>query len=147
MTLGPARFSLQGRPLQASPLWAIQLANALSGTVINADSMQVYADLRVITARPTAEDEAEAPHRLFGHVGAQVNFSVGRYVADAIKLLRRKRIAGTSDLCRRHGALFKALTEGLSEMPAVPEEIRDRVRAESAGWGRRSYTDAPGTGS
>ena len=66
----------------------IRLAQALNGVVINADSMQVYRDLRVITARPTAEEEAEAPHRLYGHVDAAVNFSVGLYVADAVADLR-----------------------------------------------------------
>ena len=62
---------------------ALELAQATGGVVINADSMQVYRDLRIITARPTPEEEARVPHRLYGHVDAAVNFSAGRWVADA----------------------------------------------------------------
>ena len=110
----------------------IRLAQALGGVVINADSMQVYRDLSVITARPTPEEEALVQHRLYGHVDAAVNFSVGRYVADAVEVLRGLGarmpifVGGT-------GLYFKALTEGLSDMPAVPEEVREQVRRESEG--------------
>lgn len=110
----------------------IRLAQALDGAVINADSMQVYRDLSVITARPTPDEEALVPHRLYGHVDAAVNFSVGRYVADAVEVLRGMGarvpifVGGT-------GLYFKALTEGLSDMPAVPEEVREQVRRESEG--------------
>src|SRR5207248_1173663 len=62
---------------------ALALARRLGGTVVNADSMQVYGDLRTLTARPSAADEALAPHRLYGHVDGAVNYSVGRYVTDA----------------------------------------------------------------
>jgi tRNA dimethylallyltransferase len=110
----------------------IKLAQALDGVVINADSMQVYRDLQVITARPTPEEEALAPHRLYGHVDAAVNFSVGRYIAQAIEVLREVKgkvpifVGGT-------GLYFKALTEGLSDIPAVPDEVREQVRRESEG--------------
>ncbi len=108
----------------------IKLAQALDGMVINADSMQVYRDLRVITARPTPEEEALAPHRLYGQVDAAVNYSVGRYVADAAGALAGLDgkvpifVGGT-------GLYFKALTEGLSDMPAVPDDVREQVRRES----------------
>jgi tRNA dimethylallyltransferase len=110
----------------------IKLAQALGGVVINADSMQVYRDLRIITARPSPEEELQAPHRLYGHVDAAVNFSVGRYTADAVALLRELDgrapifVGGT-------GLYFKALTEGLSDMPPVPDEVREQVRRESQG--------------
>src|SRR6476660_62317 len=65
---------------------AFELAQKTGGIVINADSMQVYRDLRIITARPTVEEEARAPHRLYGHVDASVNFSAGAWVADAGKV-------------------------------------------------------------
>jgi tRNA dimethylallyltransferase len=110
----------------------IKLAQALDGAVVNADSMQVYRDLRVITARPTPEEEALVPHHLYGHVDAAVNFSVGRYVADAAEVLLNLEgkvpifVGGT-------GLYFKALTEGLSDIPPVPEEVREQVRRESEG--------------
>ncbi len=58
------------------------LAEKLGGTIVNADSMQVYRDLRVITARPTPEEEARVPHRLYGHVDAAVNYSIGQWLRD-----------------------------------------------------------------
>ena len=68
---------------------AMALAERLGGVVINANSMQVYRDLRVITARPTPDEERRVPHRLFGHVDAAENYSAGRYVADAARTLAR----------------------------------------------------------
>jgi tRNA dimethylallyltransferase len=111
----------------------IRLAQALDGVVINADSMQVYRDLRVITARPTPEEETEAPHRLNGHVDAAVNFSVGRYMADAVEVLRELQGKRLPIFVGGTGLYFKALTEGLSDMPPVPEEVREGVRRESEG--------------
>src|ERR1043165_2518265 len=70
---------------------ALRLAEKLGGIIVNADSMQVYRDLRIITARPTVEEEALAPHRLYGHVDAAINFSAGAWVADAAKALAHAR--------------------------------------------------------
>ena len=111
----------------------IKLAQGLDGVVINADSMQVYRNLRIITARPTPEEEAEAPHRLYGHVDAAVNFSVGRYVADANRVLQDIQGLKLPIFVGGTGLYFKALTEGLSDMPPVPEEVREQVRRESEG--------------
>lgn len=111
----------------------IKLAQSLDGVVINADSMQVYRDLRVITARPTPEEEAQAPHHLYGHVDATVNFSVGRYVADAVEVLQEVRGRKLPIFVGGTGLYFKALTEGLSDIPPVPEEIREEIRRESEG--------------
>jgi tRNA dimethylallyltransferase len=101
--------------------------------VINADSMQVYRDLRVITARPTPEEEGSAPHRLYGHVDAAMNFSVGRYVADAVSVLREVQGRKLPIFVGGTGLYFKALTDGLSDMPPVPEEVREQIRQESEG--------------
>jgi tRNA dimethylallyltransferase len=109
---------------------ALALARKAGGIVINTDSMQVYRDLRVLTARPSPDEEAEVPHRLYGHVDAVVNFSAGAWVADAAIVLGQARaekrlaiFAGGS------GLYFKALTRGLSAVPPIPAEIRDAVRA------------------
>ncbi|QFU16024.1 tRNA (adenosine(37)-N6)-dimethylallyltransferase MiaA [Microvirga thermotolerans] len=111
----------------------LRLARALDGVVVNADSMQVYRDLRVLTARPTPEEEALAPHRLYGHVDAAVNFSVGRYMADATALLAELRGRKLPIFVGGTGLYFKALTEGLSDIPPVPEAVREAVRRESEG--------------
>jgi len=113
---------------------AIACARALGGVVVNADSMQVYADLRVLTARPSPDEEAAAPHRLFGHVDAAVNYSVGKWLADAQAVLDEARAQGRlAVLAGGTGMYFKALTQGLSDIPAVPEEVRAQVRAQAQG--------------
>ncbi|QOZ51385.1 tRNA (adenosine(37)-N6)-dimethylallyltransferase MiaA [Bradyrhizobium sp. CCBAU 53338] len=109
---------------------ALELALSARGVVINADSMQVYRDLRIITARPAQDEEARVPHRLYGHVDAAVNFSAGAWVTDAAKMLEEAEaesrlpifVGGT-------GLYFKALTAGLSLVPPIPTEVREGVRA------------------
>jgi tRNA dimethylallyltransferase len=109
---------------------ALELAQKTGGVVINTDSMQVYRDLSVITARPTAAEEALVPHRLYGHVDASVNFSAGAWVADAAQLLAEVRAENRLPIfVGGSGLYFKALTRGLSAVPPVPAEIRDAVRA------------------
>jgi tRNA dimethylallyltransferase len=113
---------------------AIRVAQALGGVVVNADSMQVYRDLRIITARPTTEEEALVEHRLFGQVDAAVNYSVGRWLADAAAAIRDVQASGRVPvLVGGTGMYFKALTQGLSDIPAVPDEVRALVRAQAAG--------------
>ena len=109
---------------------ALELALNAGGIVINADSMQVYRDLRVITARPTQDEEARVPHRLYGHVDAAVNFSAGAWVADAAKALEEARAEGRLPIfIGGTGLYFKALTAGLSVVPPIPAEVRENVRA------------------
>ncbi len=113
---------------------AVRLAQQLGGVVVNADSMQVYRDLRIITARPTPEEEAAAPHRLFGHVDAAVNHSVGEWMREVGPVLRDVWAQGGLPVVTGGtGLYFRALTEGLSQIPAVPEEVRAAVRAASEG--------------
>src|SRR5467141_3515807 len=109
---------------------ALELAQKTGGVVINADSMQVYRDLRVITARPTPEEEATVPHRLYGHVDAAVNLSAGHWVADAAAALAEARAQNRLPIfVGGSGLYFKALTRGLSAVPPVPVAIREEVRA------------------
>ncbi len=113
---------------------AIALARTLGGTVINADSMQVYADLRIITARPTAEEEAQVPHLLFGHVDAARLHSVARWLDDARAAVEAVRAEGRIPIVTGGtGLYFRALTEGLSDVPRVPDDVRARVRASAQG--------------
>src|SRR5437879_11503609 len=109
---------------------ALELAQKTGGVVINTDSMQVYRDLRIITARPTMEEEARAPHRLYGHVDASVNFSAGAWVADATKVLAEARAEKRLPIfVGGSGLYFRALTRGLSAIPPIPPAIREGVRA------------------
>jgi tRNA dimethylallyltransferase len=109
---------------------ATALAQKAGGVVINTDSMQVYRDLRVLTARPTPEEEALVPHRLYGHVDAAVNFSAGAWVTDAATMLSEARAKQRLPIfVGGSGLYFKALTRGLSAVPPIPPEIRENVRA------------------
>lgn len=109
---------------------ALALAEVTGGVVINADSMQVYRDLRVLTARPTPDEEARAPHRLYGYCDAAVNCSAGAWVADAAVVLAEVRAANRLPIfIGGTGLYFKALTRGLSAVPPIPQEVRDSVRA------------------
>jgi tRNA dimethylallyltransferase len=115
---------------------ALALAERYGGIVINADSMQVYRDLRIITARPTAADEARAPHRLYGHVDAAATYSVGHWIADVARVFdaaaARDQLA---ILVGGTGLYFKALTRGLAAVPPIPARVRATMRARLAAEG------------
>src|SRR6202522_293924 len=97
---------------------ALELAAATGGVIINADSMQVYRDLKIITARPAAEAEARVPHRLYGEVDAAINFSAGAWLAAASATLAEPRAQNRPPIfAGGSGLYFKALTRGLSAAP------------------------------
>jgi len=113
-----------------------------SGLVVNADSMQVYRDLRVITARPTREEEARVPHRLYGHVDAAENYSVGRWCRDVAGVLAEAAALKPAPiLVGGTGLYFKALTMGLAAVPPIPNDVRARVRGRIDSEGVRSLYD------
>jgi tRNA dimethylallyltransferase len=115
---------------------ALDLARRHDGIVINADSMQVYRDLHIITARPSVEEEAQAPHRLYGHVDASENYSVGRWRRDAAAVLKTAQADGRMAIVvGGTGLYFSALIKGLTDIPPVPAEIRAAMRARLAAEG------------
>ncbi len=121
---------IAGPTASGKSAFALELAQKSGGVVINTDSMQVYRDLRVITARPTPAEEARVPHRLYGHVDAAVNFSAGAWVTDAAKVLAEARAQNLQPIfVGGTGLYFKALTRGLSAVPPIPSEVRESVRA------------------
>ncbi len=108
---------------------ALSLADQFGGAIINTDSMQVYRDLSIITARPTAEEMARAPHHLLGTVDAAENYSVARWLADAGAALRSIEAEGRFPIfVGGTGLYFRALTQGLSDIPPVPEAVRAELR-------------------
>ena len=131
-TLGPYKTILIAGPTASGKSrLALALAQKYQGVIINTDSMQVYGDLRIVTARPSQHDEALAPHRLYGHIGGHAAYSTGawlRAVQALLPLLKDEFetlifVGGT-------GLYFNALTLGLSEIPEIPDALRQYLRDE-----------------
>ncbi len=121
---------------------ALRLAEHVGGVVINADSMQVYRELRILTARPGPAEEGRVPHALYGFVPGDESYSAGRYAADVVRILedahhegRRPIIVGGT------GLYFKTLTEGLSPIPPIPDDVRAHWRREAAEKGAAHLHD------
>jgi len=110
---------------------ALDLARAADGVVVNADSAQVYRDLRVITARPPAAEEALAPHRLFGHVdAADTGYSAARWAAEAAREVDAAHAAGRLPiLVGGTGLYLRTLIDGIAPVPAIDAHVRAEVRA------------------
>ncbi|MEH3105235.1 MAG: tRNA (adenosine(37)-N6)-dimethylallyltransferase MiaA [Sphingomonas phyllosphaerae] len=109
---------------------AIELAEAIGGTVINADASQVYRDLRVLSARPCPADEARVPHRLFGYVDGAEACSAARWAADAAAEVRRIHDAGgVPVLVGGTGLYLRTLLDGIAPVPEIDVEVRAAVRA------------------
>lgn len=108
---------------------ALALAERLGGCVINADSMQVYKNLRILTARPSAEEETRVPHALYGFLAGHDAYSVGRWMSDVEGAIAEAEARGQLPVITGGtGLYFKALLEGLSPVPDIPERIRRRWR-------------------
>src|SRR5215831_6843644 len=119
---------------------ALALAEHIGGTIINADSMQMYAELSVLTARPSAAEEMRVPHRLYGHVSVHERYSVGRYEDDAARALVETRGAGRIPIfVGGTGLYFDVLTKGLSPIPQVPPDVREATRRRFEAIGREAF--------
>lgn len=132
----PKTILIAGPTASGKSAAALTLAEQLRGIVINADSMQVYRELAILTARPEQADMKRVPHRLYGIVGAEEAYSVGRWLEDAARAIREAQDEGRVPiLVGGTGLYFKALIEGLAPVPDVPPEIRKawRERAEKLG--------------
>lgn len=105
------------------------MAERTGGAIINADSMQVYDVLRILTARPSLQDEARVPHHLYGHVPPDTAYSTGQWLRAASTMVDHLRRAGTMPIfVGGTGLYYKALTGGLSVMPDIPPDVRARLR-------------------
>jgi tRNA dimethylallyltransferase len=126
----PETILIAGPTASGKSALALVLAEKFGAEIINADSMQVYRDLRIITARPTVEEERRVTHRLYGHVDAAENFSVGRWCEEAAAALVAGRHAGRAAVVvGGTGLYFNALTRGIAAVPPIPADIREDVRA------------------
>ena len=126
----PGVWLIAGPTASGKSAAALTLAERAGGEIVNADALQLYADLRILTARPTAEEEARAPHHLYGIADAAEAWSVGRWLRAVLPVLAAIRARGRPALVvGGTGLYFRALTQGLADIPPVPEELRSKVQA------------------
>ncbi len=127
----PRALLIAGPTASGKSALALAFARRHGAVIVNADSMQVYRDFRILTARPSLAEERLAPHVLFGEVDGAENFSVGRYETRAREILATT--PGPLVFVGGTGLYFRALTQGLSDIPAVPDAVRARVREAAEG--------------
>ncbi|WP_093966976.1 tRNA (adenosine(37)-N6)-dimethylallyltransferase MiaA [Actibacterium lipolyticum] len=141
-TLNPEQpVLIAGPTASGKSALALEIADKSGGVIVNADALQVFANWRILTARPDSEEEAQAPHCLYGHVPFDAEYSVGHWLRDVAPLLNKGArpiiVGGT-------GLYFTALTEGLAEIPPTPahvREIADARRAEEGHEGMLAELD------
>ena len=139
----PHALIIAGPTCSGKSALALDLARTLDGVVINADSMQVYRELRIVTARPSVEDEARAPHTLYGVRPAAEAGSVAWWRAAALVEMDTARAAGRLPIiCGGTGMYFASLTDGIADIPPVPESARAEARWLLAEHGPKGLHDA-----
>jgi tRNA dimethylallyltransferase len=128
----PKAILIAGPTASGKSALALRLAQAVGGVVVNADSMQVYAGLRLLSARPSEREMEGVEHRLYGHVDPAAPYSAGHWLREVEPLLAEfKRRDRVPVVCGGTGLYFKALLGGLDDMPEVPGEVRARWRGRA----------------
>ena len=138
--MAPRIWLIAGPTASGKSALALRLAEAVGGELVNADSMQLYADLRVLSARPSPDEKARAPHHLFGAVDAAHGWSVGRWLRAATQALDGIAARGAPAIVAGGtGLYFRALTQGLAEIPQVPAEVRRQAQADFDMMGESAF--------
>ncbi|WP_374575826.1 tRNA (adenosine(37)-N6)-dimethylallyltransferase MiaA [Phenylobacterium sp.] len=136
----PRIWLIAGPTASGKSALSLRLAAQADGEIVNADSMQLYADLRLLTARPSPEEEAQAPHHLFGVADAADAWSTGRWLRAALEVLEAIAARGrTAIVVGGTGLYFRALTEGLADIPAIPAETRAAAEADFEAMGEDAF--------
>ncbi len=140
MTASKPVLLLTGPTASGKSALAVQLARATGGAIVNADSQQVYADLRIVSARPTAEEEAQAPHLLYGHVAADVRYTTGAWLREVTATIRHLWEQGVLPiLTGGTGLYFRSLVQGLAHIPPVPATIAAQSQAHLEKVGLQAF--------
>jgi len=121
---------IAGPTASGKSAYALDIAEVVGGEIINADALQVYADLQVLSARPTAEEMRNIPHYLFGHITGDVRYSTGAWLREVepliLDILARNKVP---ILVGGTGLYFRALLEGMAEIPPVNESVQSETKA------------------
>jgi tRNA dimethylallyltransferase len=121
---------------------ALMLAEKIGGEIVNADALQVYRDLRILSARPSPAEEAHAPHHLYGHVDGAVRYSAGEWLRAAARVIPDVHARGRAAIIvGGTGLYFRALEGGLSEAPAISPLIREAAAARLEAIGAAAFRD------
>ncbi|MGO4408948.1 MULTISPECIES: tRNA (adenosine(37)-N6)-dimethylallyltransferase MiaA [unclassified Brevundimonas] len=140
MTKAPRLTLIAGPTASGKSRLALEMAEKTGAVIVNADSQQLYADLRILTARPSVEDETRAEHRLYGVADAAESWSVGRWTRAVMPLLDELAAQDRPALLvGGTGLYFNALTRGLADIPAVPDAVRDTVQAAYDAEGEAAF--------
>ncbi len=127
----PTAVLIAGPTASGKSALALALAERIGGEIVNADSMQIYAELTVLTARPSAAEMARVTHHLYGHVSVREAYSVARYQADAARAIASVYAKGRVPvIAGGTGLYFAALTDGLADVPPVPASVRTAARTK-----------------
>ncbi len=122
-------FLIFGPTASGKSSLAIKLAKKINGEIVNADSMQVYKELKILTARPTKKNQKNIKHHLYGFQSVKKNFSTGQWLILAKKKIKEiQKKNKTPILVGGTGLYFKAITEGLVKIPKIPLKFRNKVR-------------------
>ncbi len=125
----PKLILIAGPTASGKSALALDLARKTRGTIINADAMQIYAGLPILTAQPSAEEQKEIPHELYAVLDPAEHSSAGRWLALATEAIEKAGEAGrTPILVGGTGLYFRALLGGLAEIPDIPEDVRTAVQ-------------------
>lgn len=136
----PDAILIAGPTASGKSAVAMRLAERVGGAIVNADAMQVYREIPILSARPTAEDEARVPHYLYGFVGAHDPFSVGRWAEAVGPVLNEVRQRGLVPIVTGGtGLYFAALLNGLSPIPEIHASIRVEARTKHAELGNERF--------
>ncbi len=121
---------IAGPTASGKSAWAVELAQAVDGEIINADSMQVYDRLHILTARPDRAEMQGIPHHLFGHVSPNIQYSTGQWLRESVDVILDCLARGKHPiLVGGTGLYFKALTEGIAQIPEPSPEAYERAEA------------------
>jgi tRNA dimethylallyltransferase len=131
---------ISGPTASGKSLFGIRLAKKINGEIINADSMQVYKQIKILSARPSPKNYQKVRHHLYGFHDVKKNFSTGDWLKLVIKKIDEvKKRKKTPILVGGTGLYFKALTDGLSKIPKIPLKIRNQVRALQQEIGQKKF--------